>query len=156
MDILNSYGVKLSHTLQTKLDTHLVLPGRSSGVTPDDLQQSLNLLQLDVEPEMILLLKKPMTWKMLNEIFEDLQLFLQPINPQLEFLIYFHVHNSEMFSKHLKSQIAKLSTNPEPVEGSDVLFTMPPAVGTQQSTDPDEKLLQVTSICTCYTTLAYV
>ena len=143
MDILNSYGVKLSHTLQTKLDTHLVLPGRSSGVTPDDLQQRLNHPQLDLEPEMILLFKKSMTWKILNEIYEDLQSFLQPIASQLEFLVYFHVHSSEMFSKHLKSQIAKLSTNPEPIEVSDVLFTIPAAVGTQQSTDPDEKLQQV-------------
>ena len=121
----------------------MVLPGRSFGVTPDDLQQRLNLSQLDLEPDMILLLKKSMTWKMLQEIFEDLQLFLQPIFSQLEFLVYFHLHNCEMFSKHLKSQIAKLSTNPEPDEVFNVISAILPAVGTQQSTDSDEKLQQV-------------
>ena len=146
MDILNSYGIKLSHTLQTKLDTHLVLPGSVSGVTPDDVQQRLNQPngQLELEPEMILILKKSMTWKILQEIFNDLQLFLEPIISQLEFLVYFHLHHSEMFGKHLKSQIAKLSASSEqPVETSAIMLTIP-SVGTQHSSsDPDEKLLQV-------------
>ena len=85
LDILNFYGIKLSHTLQTKLDTHLVLPGRSSGVTEDDVQQNLNLpnSQMELEPELLLLLKKSMTWKMLQELFNDLQSFLLPIASQL-------------------------------------------------------------------------
>ena len=152
IEILNCYGIKLSHTLQTKLDSHLVVPGKSPGVTPDDLQERPNQLndQLDLEPEMMLLFKKSMTWKILQEIFNDLQLFLQPIASQLEFLVYFHMHNCEMFSKHLKSQIVKILANPEqPVEMSAVIFTIPSTVGTQQSsTDPDEILQQVVNIST--------
>ena len=83
---------------------------------------------------------------MLQNIFEDLQLFLEPIFSQLEFLVYFHLHNCEMFSKHLKSQIAKLSTNSEPVEVSNVMTTMLSVVGTQQSTDSNEKLQQVGNV----------
>ena len=143
MSILNSYGIKLSHTLQTKLDTYLVLPG---GVTPDDVQQRLNQPngQLELEPEMILMLKKSMTWKILKEIFNDLQSFLEPITSQLEFLVYFYLLNSEMFSKHLKSQIAKLSASPEQhLETSAIMLTIT-SVSTQQPfSDPDEKLLQV-------------
>ena len=145
--ILNSYGIKLSYTLQTKLDTHLVLPGRSSGVTEDDVQQRLNQPndQLELEPEMILLLKKSMTWKMLQELFNDLQSFLSPIASQLEFLVYFHMHNCEMFSKHLKSQIAKISAanSDRPVDESSIMLMIPMADTQQLSTDPDEKLKQV-------------
>ena len=147
MEILNFYGIKLSHTLQTKLDTHLVLPGRSSGVTEDDVQQRLNQSngQLELEPEMILLLKKSMTWKMLNELFSDLRLFLKPIESQLEFLVYFHMHNCEMFSKHLKSQIAKIlaASSERPVNQSSIMLTIPMADTQPSSTEPDEKLKQV-------------
>ena len=147
VDILNFYDIKLSHTLQTKLDTHLVLPGRSSGVTEDDVQQRLDQSngQLELEPEMILLLKKSMTWKMLNELLSDLQSFLKPIASQLEFLVYFHMHNCEMFSKHLKSQIAKIlaASSERPVNESSIVLMIPMADTQQSSTDPDEKLKQV-------------
>ena len=147
VEILNFYGIKLSHTLQTKLDTHLVLPGRSSGVTEDDMQQRLNQSngQIELEPEMILLLRKSMTWRILQELFNDLQSFLFPIASQLEFLVYFHMHNCEMFSKHLKSQIAKISAaNAErPVDESAIIVRMPTISTQQSSTDPDEKLQQV-------------
>ena len=147
VEILNFYGIKLSHTLQTKLDTHLVLPGRSSGVTEDDMQQRLNQSngQIELEPEMILLLRKSMTRRILQELFNDLQSFLLPIASQLEFLVYFHMHNCEMFSKHLKSQIAKISAaNAErPVDESSIIVRMPTISTQQSSTDPDEKLQQV-------------
>ena len=147
VEILNFYGIKLSHTLQNDLDTHLVLPGRSSGITEDDVQQRLNQSnsQIELEPEMILLLKKSMTWKLLKRIFNDLESFLKPIESQLEFLVYFHMHNCEMFSKHLKSQIAKISAanSEEIVEESGIILTMPIISTQQSSTDTDEKLQQV-------------
>lgn len=149
VEMLNSYGIKLSHTLQTKLDTHLVLPGSGAAVTPDDVQQRLNQPngQLELESEMILMLKKSMTWRILQEIFNDLQIFLEPIISQLDFLVYFHLHRSEMFIKHLKSQIAKLSASSEqPIDTTGIMLTIPSVIGSQSSSDPDEKLQQV--MCT--------
>ena len=147
VDILNFYGIKLSHTLQTKLDTHLVLPGRSSEFTGDDVQQRLNQQndQLELEPEMILLLKKSMTWKMLKEVFNDLQSFLLPIASQLEFLVYFHMRNCEMFSIHLKSQMAAISSNVgQLVQESAATLTLS-TIAVQQSSSHSDKLLQVAS-----------
>ena len=141
VDILNFYGVKLSHTLQTDLDTHLVLPGRSSGITEDDVQQRLNQQNspIKLEPEMILFLKKSMTWKMLKRILNDVQSFLEPIAPQLEFLVYFHMRNCEIFSKHLKSQMAAVSSNLEqPVQESAAMSTLP-TIGIQQSSANDDE-----------------
>jgi len=146
VDILNFYGIKLSYTLQTKLDNHLVLPGAGSLAIADDLQQRLNS-QLELEPEMILMLKKSMTWKIIQEIFTDLKSFLKPIMAQLDFLVYFHLHNCEMFSKHLKSQIAKIAAPLEqPVEVSSIMLIIPTVSIQQSPTDCDEKLLQV--MCT--------
>ena len=153
VEMFNFYGVNMSNILQTKLDTHLVLPGRSSGITEDDVQQRLNQSnsQIELEPEMILLLKKSMTLRMLKEIFNDLQSFLEPIASQLDFLVYFHLHNCEMFSKHLKSQMAVISSNLEqPVQESAVVLTLPTIDVQQSSTNDDEKLLQVADICMCY------
>ena len=87
-----------------------------------------------------------MTLTMLKEIFNDLQLFLEPIASQLEFLVYFHMHNCEMFSKHLKSQMAVISSNLEqPVEESAAMLTLPTIDVQQSPTNSDEKLLQVYS-----------
>ena len=141
MGILNCYGIKLSHTLQTQLDTHLVLPGASSVATADDLQQRLQPNgQLDLEPEVIVMLKKSMTWKVLQEVCDELQLFLKPIMSHLEFLVYFHLHNCEMFSKHLKSQMAKLS---EQIVEESAITVIIPEGSTQVIIDPNEKLQQV-------------
>ena len=150
MEIFSCYGIKLNHTLQTLLDTHLVLPEGGPVVITDDMQQILNQPngQLELKPEIILRLKKSATWKILQEIFDDLELFLQPIMSHLEFLVYFHLHNCEMFSKHLKSQMAKLSANSEePVEVSDIKLTLSTICITQSSTNHDEKLLQVIMHC---------
>ena len=143
VDILNFYGIKLSCTLQTKLDSYLVLPRRSLEVTKDDVQQRPN--QPNDQPEMILLLKKSATWKMLKELFNDLQSFLLPIASQLEFLVYFHMHNCEMFSIHLKSQMATISSNVgQLVQESAATLTLS-TIAVQQSSSHSDKLLQVAS-----------
>ena len=144
--MLSCYGIKFSHTLQTKLETHLVLPEGGPVVTTDAVQQILNQPngQLELEPEMILRLKKSVTWRILQEILRDLKVFLKPIMSHLEFLVYFHLHNCEMFSKHLKSQMAKLTVNSEePVEESAIKLILTSVGETQSCTSHDEKLLQV-------------
>ena len=156
MEIFSCYGIKFRNTLQTKLDTHLVLPEGGPIVITDDMQQILNqpIGQLELKPETILRLKKSATWKILQEIFEDLELFLEPLMSHLEFLVYFHLHNCEIFSKHLKSQMVKLAANSEqPVEASDVLLAIPSVGTTQSSTNHDGKLLQVIYVCTYIVTL---
>ena len=148
MEIFSSYGIRFSHILQTKLDTHLVLPEGGPVVVTDDIQQILNQQngQLELEPELILRLKKSVTWKILQEILNDLELFLEPVMSHLEFLVYFHLHKCEIFSKHLKSQMDKLAANSEePVEVSAIKLTIPSVCTTHSSTNHDDKLLQVRS-----------
>ena len=151
MEMLSCYGIKLSHTLQAKLDTHLVLPDGGPVLTTDHMQQMLNQPddQFELEPKMILRLKKSVTWKILQDILRDLEEFLEPIVSYLEFLVYFHLHKCEIFSKHLKSQMAKLAVNlEEPVEEFAIKLTLTPVGEMQSCTSHDEKLLQVKKTCT--------
>ena len=147
VEMLSCYGIKFSRTLQAKLDTHLVLPERGPVITTDYMQQILHhqpIGQTELNPEITLRLKKSVTWKILQEIFNDLQIFLEPLMSHLEFLAYFHLHNCEMFSKHLKSQMAKLAAHSvEPVEESTIQLTLSFVGTTELST---EKLFQVSNV----------
>lgn len=132
MDILNHYGIKLSYGLQMKLNNCLVLPERGFADESG---------QFELKPE---ILEKSVTCKILQEMVNDLQSFVQPIISQLEFLVYFHVNNCEMFIEHLKSQVVKISANSDkPVETSDIMLTIPLFSTVQATINPDEKLQQV-------------
>jgi len=145
VDMLHFYGVRLDHSVQTKLDSHLILPGRRSTVDPSDTQQGLNQPngQSDLEPEMIVLLHKSTTLKVLQELDVDLQNFLHPIYNQVEFLVYFHLHNCEMFSKYLKSQMDKLSAKDNTVDESDVTLAFPSRNKRRSVLEPNDELVQV-------------
>ena len=147
VELLSSYDIRFSPTIQTMLDTHLILPGVNSVVTKKEVQQRLNLTggQLELDPEMILIFRKSMTWKVLHEIFNGLQFFLEPLLPQLDFLVYFHLHNSEMFNKQLLFQINKVL--PSFQQSMDASSSMNLTVDMQQSpADPAKKLKEVTDI----------
>ena len=143
--MLRSYDIKLSPTIQTLLDTHIILPGMHCNATIKDTQQRLNLYesQLELDAEMILIFRKSMTWKVLQETLDKLQVFLEPILQDLDFLVYFYLHHSEIFDKHLRYRINKVSVySQRPMDASTMNYT----VDLQQlSTDPAEKLKKVVS-----------
>ena len=135
MDIFNYYGIQFDDSLQNKLDTYLIL---QEGVSADDDMQQIPYQptdQLDLEPEITLRLKKCVTWKILKEIFSDVNSFLKPVVSHLEFLVFFYLHKCEMFSKHLKSQIANKE---QPVESSSIT-----AFSSVSVINPYEKLSKV-------------
>ena len=145
VELLNSYGVKLSNTLQSKLNNHLVI-SRKDSVTNNDLQQVMSEpnSQFEQESKIRVRLCKSMTLEILIGIVEDLQSFLEPILEQIEFLVYFHLHGCAMFSRHLKSQIVEISAHSEQTGEVPAMTLGLPAVSTKQtSSDPDKKLLQV-------------
>lgn len=144
MELLSAYDIMLSPAIQTMLDAHLILPGINSAVSANDVQQRLNQpnSQLELDPEMILTFRKSMTSKVLQTIFCDLKSFLEPLSPQLDFLVYFHLHDSEMFHKQLLCRLNKVPPSVPAMETS----IMSLAVDAEQlSTDPAEKLKEVTT-----------
>ena len=146
IDILLFYGIRLDHAIQAHLDKHVILPGRSTTVDVTEIQQHLNQPngQLDLEPEMIIMLRKSTTLKLLKEIELELLNFLDPILNKLEFLVYFHLHMCEMFINYLKSQIAKLSALDDDAYNNEIVIVLPSATTVKRPVlDPHDQLEQV-------------
>ena len=144
--LLNCYGVKLSNTLQSELDNHLVISRKDSVTNTNDLQQIISEpnSQLEQESKIHVRLYKSMTLEILESIVEDLQSFLKPILEQIEFLVYFHLHDCTMFSRHLKNQVVEISTHSEQTGEVPTMTLGLPTVSTKQtSSDADKKLFQV-------------
>lgn len=147
--MLNSYDVKLSDPVQAMLDAHVILPGTNSKVTKTDTQQRLNQVdrELELDPEMILTFRKSMTWEVLQQVLDELKLFLAPILPQLDFLAYFYLHNCEMFNKQLMWHINEISSGSQKsMDASGVSLNVTVSDIQQLSTDPAKKLEQVINI----------
>lgn len=144
VELLSCYDVKLSSTLQAKLDSHLCISVRDT----DNLQQEPCQPngQAEQKSKMNLDLKKPTTLKILIDIGEDIQSFLKPILEQLEFLVYFHLHKCKIFIRHLNSQIAEASAYSEQPSAVPATGVGLPAVSTIESSDTNEDLLQVIAI----------
>lgn len=144
MEILNSFNINLDPVIKNLLDSHIILPGMNYNVTTVDIQQRLNLCdsRLELDPNMIL--RKSMTWKVLQEILHRLKLFLKPISQELDFLVYFYLHKSEIFYEHLLYQINKvLVCAPKTMDAS----IMGLSFDLQQSpTDHAAKLKEVVNI----------
>ena len=103
--------------------------------------------QLKQGPKIVLRLYKSMTMEVLEDIVKNLQSFLKPINEQLNFLVYFHLHKCKMFSRFLKNQIAELSAYSEQSgEVSTALLSLPTVSTRQSCSDTNKKLLQVTLV----------
>ena len=153
VELLNYYDVKLSGTLQAKLDSHLCISARGT----DNLQQVPCQPNGQVE-QLVLDLKKPTALKILIDIGEDLQSFLKPILEQLEFLVYFHLHKCKIFIRHLNNRIAEASANSEQPSAVPATAVGLPVVSTIESSDTN--LLQVIAIDCSYMcssiTLMYV
>ena len=146
MELLNSYGIKLSNTLQSKLNNHLVISRKDSVTNTNDLQQKISEpnSQLEQESKIHVRLYKSVTLEILVNLVDDLQSFLKPILEQIEFLVYFHLHDCTMFSRHLRSQIVEISAHSEQTGEVPAITLGLPAVSTKQtSSDADERLLQV-------------
>ena len=139
-ELLSCYGVKLSSTVQGKLDGHLCISVRGT----DNLHQEP--CQPNGQAVQKFDLKKPTTLKILIDIGKDLQSFLKPIVEQLEFLVYFHLHKCKIFIKHLNIRIAEALTYSEQPSAVPATAVGLPAVSTTESSDTNENLLQVIAI----------
>ena len=145
MEMLNVYGIKLNHTLQEMLKTYVVLPGDDSLVHTNDIQQTLSQghHQFDIEPEMCLLLKQSVTSKILVKLFIELEEFIKPIFSKLEFFVYFHLHDCEIFSKYLNYQLAIISSSECSVKDSQVILATSPTDSQKSFLESDKKIEQV-------------
>lgn len=149
MDLLNCYDTELSHTIQSKLGNHLDLVKRGAVSNVDMPQQKVTIAYdlLEQEPTIILKLGKSVTLKILLNIIADLNLFLKPISEQLNFLVYFHLHDCAMFKRRLMSRMAEMSTYSEHTPKATTITLALPGVSIQQSScEANDRLLQVREV----------
>jgi len=143
--LLSEYGLRVNNTLQKMLDTHLVVLGEDTlSYKADDLQLMLHEIHHQVEFQQILHMKKSMTFKILVELYAELRSCVKPIMNYLDFLVYFYLHNCELFNKYLNHQISTLSASKSIVDSS----TVEVIEGGQLSEGKvDEKFVQVCVQC---------
>jgi len=145
MEMLYFYGIKLADTIQMKLDNYVILPENSSTATSSELCAKLSQLnrKFDLEPKMTPTLRKNMSFKLLTKLDSDLRDYLNPISMELDFLVYFHLHNCKIFIKYLKSEVNRLLSFNSSIEELAVSVPLLSPSKRLSTVDPREKLEQV-------------
>ncbi|XP_065915635.1 uncharacterized protein [Dysidea avara] len=122
VEMLDIYGVKLNHTLQDLLETHVVFPKDNSLVYASDVQNLRQAHQHELAQEEVLLLKQSVTSNILVKLFKELETFIEPISS----------------NKYLKYQLAVISSSQHP---SDVSCSLSDN-SEECFVEPDEKIVQ--------------
>ena len=99
-ELLLTYGVRFPPELQETLQQKIIFPGNERNIpeeqylrisTPRFTKMSFNPIKVT----------KSVSLYDLRKILEDLKKFLKPIIDHIEMFVFFHIHNSKIFLKHL-------------------------------------------------------
>ena len=162
MEILSCYDIQLDPAVKDMLDRYVALPGEFQSADTDNLQQKLSSqlhCQIKLDPKYILSLQVSTTWKILLELYQLLKEFLKPFSNNLEFLVYFNLHQCEMFNDYLKCQLTELSNAQSCVEEQSTGRTLLVMSSKQANIGLHER---VTQVCTyvrkyvCFNVCMYV
>ena len=108
------YGIGLPKALQVQLEGFIVLPGESANPTKMTLQQHTLAPSITGKfqpPQPIsLMLTKGFTLKIMETFMQELETFLTPIKDSMEMLIFFSLHDSQLFSAYVKQEL-KMDTD---------------------------------------------
>ena len=108
------YGIGLPKALQVQLEGFIVLPGESANPTKMTLQRHTLAPSITGKfqpPQPIsLMLTKGFTLKMMETFMQGLEMFLTPIKDSMEMLIFFSLHDSQLFSAYVKQEL-KMDTD---------------------------------------------
>ena len=106
---MNIYGIGLPKALQVRLERFIVLPGESTNQTKFSLQQhalapSINGKFQPPQP-VSLMLTEGFTVTEMGKFIRELEYFLVPIQDYMDMLIFFTLHDSELFSIYLRQSV---------------------------------------------------
>ena len=99
-ELLLTYGIRFPPELQETLQQKIIFPGNERNIpeeqylrvtTPQFAKMSFNPIKVT----------KSVSLYDLRKILEDLEEFLEPIINHIEMFVFFHLHKSEIFLKHL-------------------------------------------------------
>ena len=107
--LLNMYGIGFPKALQVRLEQFIILPGESTNPTKLTLQQHTLAPSITGKfkpPQPIsLLLTEGFTVIKMGELIRELEHFLAPIQDYMDMLIFFTLHDSELFSTYLRQSV---------------------------------------------------
>ena len=93
-ELLLTYGVRFPLELQETLQQKIIFPGNERNI-PEE--QYLRI----TTPRFAIKVTKSISLHDLQKILEDLKKFLKPIIDNIKMFVFFHLHKSEIFLKHL-------------------------------------------------------
>ena len=112
--VLNIYGIRLPKALQIQLEGFIVLPGGSANLTKLKLQQHMlapsTTGKFQPPQPISLMLTEGFTLKIMETFIQELETFLTPIKDSMDMLIFFSLHDSQLFSAYVKQEL-KMDTD---------------------------------------------
>jgi len=117
--VLSKYGVGLPAAILLPISRHVTFPGeKATGLKhsrkldhrlPPAISKNF-LPSLDISLE----ITRDLNLHELKLLVDGLAAFLAPLEDQLDMLVFFYLHQSEVFDKYLKLELSKLDDKPEP------------------------------------------
>ena len=108
-ELLFLYGVSFPPNLQEILQHKIIFPGDERKVPRE--QKFYDIISLSAKnafkpgQNISLMLINSFTLCDIQEFLNDLQKYVEPITDHMEMLVFFYLHKSEMFSKHLSKRL---------------------------------------------------
>ena len=131
-ELLLTYGVSFPPELQETLRQKIIFPGNEMEVP--EKQKLKHIISPspnnDFNPgqDISLMVTKSLSLYDLQKILEDLQIFLDPIIDHIEMFVFFHLHKSEMFTKHLLKRLNDISTASSPNKPEKTFLNLPSSI----------------------------
>ena len=116
--LLSKYGVALPPKVQDIISRHVIYPNDHS-----KKQKLINVIPpphnrvFEPGQDIILNLTQEFTLFDLQKLNEELASFLEPFCDSLDMLVFFHLHQSEMFEKHLLKRLQSI-VEPDPSQSA--------------------------------------
>jgi hypothetical protein len=112
--LLSHYGVAIPPEVRNVIISHVLFPGEDN-IPSDQLLHNVippSTSSRIFEPgqEITLVLSKAMKLSDLQILNENLEKFLNPLADCIDMLIFFHLHQSEMFVRHLLKELQTLTS----------------------------------------------
>ena len=133
--LLSKYGVAIPPGVQDSIEKYVIFPNERSVPNKQKLINVIpapNARQFEPGHDITLNLMQEFTLSGLQKLIEDLANFLEPLYECLNMLVFFHLHQSEMFEKHLLRHLetiiepsSSIAQSPKPPAGG---FSLVPSL----------------------------
>ena len=130
-ELLNKYGVSLPPELQKPMSCKIIFPSDQHVPVKQTLH---NVIPPSVSgvfkpsQNISLILMKSLSLHDLRMLLDQIGQFLKPVAKLMDMFVFFHLHKSEMFRKHLLKQLQHLTPTSPPPSKPEKIFSRIPSV----------------------------